>query len=107
MNYGKLALLMGVLFFALLSFMVYQACADDRIPVYDSQYGGKVVGAIGEDGTLYDQQYGGKAVGRIDDDGVVYDEQYGGKSTGRIGRDEDDYQEWREDYGYERPEEDD
>ena len=77
------------------------ANCDDRIPIYDSQYGGKVVGAISEDGVIYDEQYGGKAVGRIGEDGTIKDKRYGGDTIGRIGKDEEEYEEWKEEREWE------
>ena len=49
--------------------------------VYDTAYGGKSIGRIGEDGKLYDAPYGGKTVGRYKD-GKVYDRHYGGSIIG-------------------------
>ena len=80
----------------LLLVMLVMSKSDDKIPIYDQEYGGKVVGAIGEDGTIYDEQYGGKAIGKVEDDGTIKDEQYGGRTVGRIGKDEDEYNEWNE-----------
>ena len=80
----------------LLVMLVIGNRADDKIPIYDKEYGGKVVGAIGEDGTIYDEQYGGKAIGKVEDDGTIKDEQYGGRTVGRIGKDEEEYNEWKE-----------
>ena len=81
--------------FILLALLLAGNC-DDKIPIYDQEYGGKVVGAIGEDGTIYDEQYGGKAIGKVEDDGTIKDEQYGGRTVGRIGKDEEEYNEWNE-----------
>jgi len=101
MNYKQFGLGCTIVALVLLVMLGIANC-DDRIPIYDEQYGGKVVGAIGEDGTIYDKQYGGKAVGKVGDDGVLYDEQFGGRAVGRIGKDEEEYEEWneerREDY---------
>ena len=49
--------------------------------MYDTAYGGKSIGRIGEDGKLYDAPYGGNPVGRYDD-GKVYDAPYGGSVIG-------------------------
>jgi len=97
----KVDTLLNIVFYiclglTLLLMFVALARADDKIPIYDSQYGGKVVGAIGEDGTIYDSQYGGKAIGKVEEDGTIKDKRYGGRTVGRIGKDEEEYNEWNE-----------
>ena len=95
MNYAKLGTACTIIAFVLLALLLAGNC-DDKIPIYDQEYGGKVVGAIGEDGTIYDQQYGGKAIGKVEEDGTIKDQRYGGRTVGRIGKDEDEYSEWNE-----------
>ena len=37
--------------------------------IFNSEYGGRTVGRVEDNGTVFDSEYGGRTVGRVEDNG--------------------------------------
>jgi len=58
--------------------------ANGTTMIYDSSFGGSIIGRLESDGLVYNSSFGGSCIGKVDASGFVYNSSFGGSLLARV-----------------------